>query len=94
LAPALALNRLRYGRCLDILVTHAPPEGIHDLTDPCHRGFHAFRTFMERFRPRFLVHGHVHVYNPQQTTETRYRDTMVINAYGYRTFEVDDGELR
>lgn len=94
LAPALVLNRLRYGRYLDILVTHAPAEGIHDLGDPCHRGFHAFRAFMERFRPRFLVHGHVHVYNPKQAIETQYRDTTVINAYGYRTIEIDEGILR
>ena len=94
LAPALLLNRLRYGRYLDILVTHAPAEGVHDLSDPCHRGFHAFRAFMERFRPRYLVHGHVHEYDPKQATETRYRDTTVLNVYGYRTIDIDEGTLR
>ena len=66
----LVLNRLLYGRYLDILITHAPPLGIHDKTDRCHQGFRAFVTFMERFRPRYLIHGHVHVYSPNQTVET------------------------
>jgi Icc-related predicted phosphoesterase len=90
LAPSLIFNRLFYGRYLDILITHAPPEGIHDRPDRCHQGFRAFVTFMERFRPRYLIHGHVHVYNPRETIETVYRDTTVINTYGYRTLEIDE----
>ncbi len=94
LAPSLMLNRLRYGRYLDILITHAPPHAIHDKPDRCHQGFRAFVTFMDRFRPRYLIHGHVHVYNPQETTATVYRDTTVLNTYGYRTLEIDEGLLR
>ena len=45
---------------------------------------------MERFRPRYLIHGHVHVYNPRETIETVYRDTTVNNTYGYRTLEIDE----
>ncbi len=33
MAPQLMLNRVRFGRYLDILVTHAPPWGIHDKDD-------------------------------------------------------------
>jgi len=90
LVPSLLMNRLLYGRYLDILVTHAPPQGIHDKEDPCHRGFRAFLTFMARFRPRYLIHGHVHVYQPAETVESTYRDTCVINTYGYRTFELEE----
>jgi len=94
LAPSLVLNKLLYGRYLDILITHAPPEGIHDKPDLCHRGFRSLLTFMERFRPRYLIHGHVHVYSPQEATETVYRHTTVINTYGYRTLEIDEGSLQ
>jgi len=93
LIPALLWNRLRHGRYLDILVTHAPPAGIHDLNDPCHSGFRAFRAFMERFRPRFLIHGHIHLYGTAEPAETLYRETRVINSYGYRLIEVDDASL-
>ncbi len=48
---------------------------------------------MERFRPRYLIHGHVHIYNPNEITETQYRDTTVINTYGYRMLEIDEDTL-
>jgi len=94
LVPALAWNRLRYGRFLDILATHAPPAGIHDMPDLCHSGFRALRTFMEHFHPRFLIHGHIHLYGTADAAETVYRRTRVINSYGYRLIEVDDATLR
>lgn len=94
LAPWLMLNKLRHGRYLDILITHAPPLGIHDKPDLCHRGFQAFRVLMERFRPRYLIHGHIHVYNPNETIKTVYQDTTVINTYGYRTLEIDEASLQ
>lgn len=92
LAPSLVFNKLLYGRYLDILITHAPPQGIHDRSDRCHQGFRAFRTFIERFRPRYLVHGHVHVYSPKEVTESVYLDTTVLNTYGYRVLEFDQAE--
>ncbi len=94
LTPLLLLNKLRYGRYLDILITHAPPRGIHDREDRCHWGFRSFLTFMDRFRPRYLIHGHVHVYSPNQPTESVYGDTTVLNAYGHRVLEIDDKSLR
>jgi Icc-related predicted phosphoesterase len=88
------MNKLLHGRYLDILVTHAPPLGIHDKPDRCHTGFRAFVTLMDRFRPRYLVHGHVHVYSPKEPIETVYGDTTVLNAYGYRVFEIDEETLQ
>ncbi|MGD8624315.1 MAG: metallophosphoesterase [Anaerolineae bacterium] len=90
LVPSLLLNRMFYGRYLDILITHAPPYGIHDREDRCHQGFRAFRTFMDRFRPKYLIHGHIHVYGPSEATESVYRQTRVINTYGYRRLEIDE----
>jgi Icc-related predicted phosphoesterase len=84
--PALYVNRLRYGRYLDILITHAPPFGIHDGQDYCHRGFEALLSFMTHFRPRYLLHGHKHVYKPEPC-ETPYVDTQVINVYPFRTLD-------
>ncbi|MDR0624598.1 MAG: metallophosphoesterase, partial [Treponema sp.] len=63
LLPGLLFNRIFRGRFLDILLTHAPPEGIHDRKDRCHRGFRPFLSFMRIFKPRFLIHGHIHLYN-------------------------------
>jgi Icc-related predicted phosphoesterase len=94
LVPSLMLNRLLRGRYLDILITHAPPSGIHDRPDRCHQGFRAFRTFMDRFQPRYLIHGHVHIYHSREPIQTVYGKTTVINTYGYQTLEVDEGLLR
>jgi Icc-related predicted phosphoesterase len=89
LLPALLRNRVFYGRYLDILVAHAPPRDIHDGEDLPHRGFAAFRWLMASFRPRYLFHGHKHVYGPQET-RTRYRATTVINVFPYTVIEWEE----
>ncbi len=92
MVPRLLVNRWRHGRGVDILVTHASPWGIHDGPDPAHRGFRVLLWFMERFRPRYVVHGHVHLYRGE-VQRTRYRDTTVINAYGFQFIEIEaEGE--
>jgi Icc-related predicted phosphoesterase len=88
LVPRLLCNRLRYGRFLDVLLTHAPPRGIHDGEDRCHRGFKAFLWFMRAFKPRYLVHGHMHLYSRDQDRATRYQETTVVNAYEHTVIEL------
>lgn len=91
LIPALLYQRLRHGRYLDVLVTHAPPLDIQDGSDHAHRGFAVFRWFMEIFQPGYLIHGHQHVYDAREQTVTRYRDTWVINAFGHQVLNVEPG---
>ncbi len=88
LSPALMLNRARYGRYLDVLITHAPPFQIHDGTDLPHRGFKSFLWFIEHYRPQYLVHGHIHRYDTRAECVTRRGDTTVVNTYGYRILDV------
>ena len=89
MAPRLLLNRILRGRYLDILITHAPPYHIHDGQDLCHQGFQAFLRFTDWFKPRYLIHGHRHLYGYEQATVTPYRETQVVNIYGYRVLEWD-----
>ena len=84
----LLANRLRYRRYLDILITHAPPRGIHDGEDLPHRGFEGYLSLLRRFRPVLMIHGHQHVYDRNETTETDYGDTRIINTFGYRVLEL------
>ncbi len=86
MTPGLMMNRMLQGRALDILIAHAPPYGIHDGEDWPHRGFKAFLRLMERFRPRYLLHGHKHIYKLEEW-RTHYMDTEVINVYPYRVIE-------
>lgn len=85
----LMLNKLRTGRYLDIMITHAPPRGIHDDQDIPHQGFESYLRFMRRYRPLLLIHGHQHVYNRNTTVETVYGATRVLNTYGYRVIELE-----
>jgi Icc-related predicted phosphoesterase len=87
MAPALWMNKLRHGRFLDILITHAPPYGIHDGTDLCHTGFKTFLRMMDTYRPRYFIHGHQHVYSPHTIIRTMYCDTQVVNTYGYQVID-------
>jgi Icc-related predicted phosphoesterase len=84
LVPWLLVNKLRYGRFLDVLITHAPPRGIHDGPDRCHTGFDAFNWLIRTFQPRYHLHGHIHLYDLRTPTVTRVGETEVINIYPFR----------
>ena len=89
LLPRLLYNKLRFGRYLDILVTHAPPFGIHDKEDRCHRGFKVFLWFMRVLRPKYLVHGHIHLYSASDLRISRYQQTTVVNAYDHVVIDLE-----
>jgi Icc-related predicted phosphoesterase len=88
LIPRLVYNRQRYGRYLDVFVTHAPPFGINDREDPAHQGVKAFKWFDRVFAPRYHLHGHVHLYNTHSPRTTHFENTKVINCYGFQEIEV------
>jgi len=88
LSLRLVYAQIRWGHPLDILITHAPPYHIHDGQDLTHRGFKAFLEFMDRFQPRYLFHGHRHIYHLQRPEVSQYGRTKVINVYGHTLTEV------
>jgi Icc-related predicted phosphoesterase len=48
---------------------------------------------MERFRPRYLIHGHIHLsYGYDTGTETLYGDTLVLNTAGHRLLQIEPAE--
>ena len=91
LLPRLIRNKHKYGRYLDILITHAPPFGIGDGPDTCHRGFECFLKFMDRFKPKYLLHGHVHLDDANSKRITQYHDTKVVNIFG--CYMLEDNEM-
>ncbi len=88
MVPRLLINRQRYGRYLDILVTHSPPFGVHDRSDIAHTGFKIFNTFIKYFRPRYLLHGHIHIYRQDTPRVTQVEETTVMNVYPYRVLDL------
>lgn len=78
-------------RGFDILVTHAPAYQLNDGRDLPHQGFGVFLKLMERYRPKYFLHGHMHFsYGKRQKRFDRYMDTCVINAYEKYVFEYED----
>ena len=70
----------RYGG-VDIVLTHAPPKGVGDGEDRAHQGFESFLTLMDTYKPRYLLHGHVHMnYGMHFQREREYHGTQVINV--------------
>ena len=87
MVPALIKNKLKYGRYIDILLTHASPRHIHDKEDPCHKGFECFNWFIQKFKPKYLIHGHIHLYDAREKRITKTEDTTVVNAYAHLLIE-------
>lgn len=81
------INRLKpkiwWNKGFDILLTHAPAFGLCDGSDICHRGFKSFNILLDRYTPRYLIHGHQHLNYKNQKRIIKYKDTEIINAYGY-----------
>jgi Icc-related predicted phosphoesterase len=83
----------KYGG-VDIVVTHAPPRGVGDGEDRAHQGFECFLELMDTYRPRYLLHGHVHLsYGRDRTREREYQDTKVINVCEKYVLEIPNEEI-
>ena len=82
--------RLKYRRGFDILLAHSPAYQFNDGEDLPHRGFKIFRTLMDKYKPSFFIHGHVHMnYGRSFPRLSTYNETQVINAYEKYIFEID-----
>lgn len=84
LAPRLIIKN-----GFDILLTHAPAAGMGDQEDPAHKGFEAFPKLMDYYKPKLMVHGHVHMsYGHDVKRESMYHDTRILNAYERYIIEI------
>ncbi len=82
--------KIRRAGGIDILVTHAPAYRINDLDTQVHRGFHCFLWILEKFKPRYFIHGHVHKnYGISIPRRSEYEKTAVFNACGYVVIDYD-----
>ena len=84
----------KYGG-VDIILTHAPPKGVGDGEDRAHQGFECFLELMDTYRPKYLLHGHVHMsYGHSIPREIDYNGTKIINAYERYTIEIPEGQYK
>ena len=73
---------LRRSGGADIVITHAPIQGYGDQADWAHRGFACFLPLLDRCRPQYWIHGHVHLnYSFGLPRVLRRGETAIVNAY-------------
>jgi uncharacterized protein len=71
----------------EVLLTHCPPRGVNDDPhDPAHIGFDGLRDWVDKHRPRHLLHGHVHPLAGR--VMTRVGDTQVHYVSGARILQL------
>jgi Icc-related predicted phosphoesterase len=89
LMPKIFLSRLYYKRPLDILITHSPPQGIHDDDDLPHHGLRALNYLLNWAQPRYMLHGHTMFYRENLKSHiTQYGRTQIVNVYPFRIFDM------
>lgn len=85
--------KLRFRRGFDILVTHAPAYQLNDGRDLPHQGFKAFLELMDKYHPRYFLHGHVHMsYGQAHKRYDKYKETHVINGFERFVFDYEAEE--
>ena len=88
-APGMLLRRAIRGSGVDVMVTHAPPRGIHDRPDRPHMGFRAFQHLIRWYRPRYLIHGHIDIWDRREETWTEVMGTQVVNINPVRVLTIE-----
>ena len=84
------IPKLLWRRGFDILVSHAPAYEINDGEDLPHRGFKVFKTLIEKAKPKYFLHGHVHMnYGRNHKRYDEYGGTKIVNAYERCVFEYE-----
>lgn len=86
--------KIRRHKGVDIVVSHAPLAGIGDGDDYAHRGFEAFLKFVDKYKPKYWLHGHMHLnYGIDKTRVREYNGTKVINASERYVLEIPDSDI-
>lgn len=82
------MRKISIHKGLDILVTHAPPLGVEDDKDRCHVGFESFHNILDKYAPKYLLHGHMHMRFGRAQRIVDHKGTKVIDAFGYYILDV------
>lgn len=92
---ARRIRRLRFqlfrAKGVDIVVTHSPAKGYGDGEDYAHRGFQCLLPLIDKYQPKYLVHGHVHInYGVDRPRVLQHGQTTIINAYERYVLDIPD----
>jgi Icc-related predicted phosphoesterase len=70
----------------DVLISHAPPRGIHEEPDDrAHEGFDGLRDYVLQTAPRLHLHGHTPA--PARQAQ-RLGETLVVHVVGHHVLDL------
>lgn len=76
--------KLKKYKGFDVLVSHAPMYEFGDKEHLPHRGFKCFEALLDKYKPKYMLHGHIHRnYGYNIPAKYSYNEITVINAYEY-----------
>jgi Icc-related predicted phosphoesterase len=78
LKPKIFLNK-----GFDILVTHAAAYKLGDGDDFCHTGFESFNSLIDKYSPKYHIHGHQHLNYGRNDRMIQYKETTIVNAFNH-----------
>lgn len=82
-------NMIKFYNGFDILLTHSPAAGYGDLEDLPHKGFECFNDLLEKYHPKYMIHGHVHkTYGDFDRVRKHPSGTTIINAFSSYELEL------
>lgn len=79
--------KLWWNKGVDILVAHAPAYNLGDGDDLYHKGFKSFNNFLDKYSPKYFFHGHQHLNYGNQKRIIQYKNTTIVNAFGYHILD-------
>ena len=84
--------KLKRAGGVDIVLTHAPLRGYGDADTVVHRGYEAFFPLLDKYKPKYFIHGHVHKsYSGENFQRTmQYGSTTIINASGRYVIDTEE----
>ena len=78
---AMMWPKIKVKKGIDILLTHSPAAGLGDGEDNPHKGFEAFVDILDKYSPKYFIHGHVHLnYSREFQREEQYNNTTIITV--------------
>lgn len=73
---------------VDIIMSHAPPRGVHDAADLPHQGFTCFHPWMRLAKPALFLHGHSHILDQSMRSKTNMYGVKILNVFPYRVIQL------
>lgn len=71
---------------VDVFLAHCPPRGVNDEDELAHQGFDALRDYVEKMKPKYLLHGHT--YPTEENITRRLGDTEIIYVHKYKIIDL------